>query len=64
MMSAKDEKHSLFATLWFTIAHYTIRPWPWILVALVALVIFPRSENPEVLQKQNPAMYQVAEKGF
>ena len=64
MMSAKDEKHSLFATLWFTIAHYTIRPWPWILVALVALVIFPRSENPEVLQKQNPAMYQVAEKVF
>ncbi|MEA1987324.1 MAG: sodium:solute symporter family protein [Candidatus Marinimicrobia bacterium] len=64
MMSAKDEKHSLFATLWFTIAHYAIRPWPWIIVALVALVIFPRSENPEVLQKQNPAMYQVAVKVF
>ena len=33
MLSAKDEKHSLFATLWFTIAHYTLRPWPWIIVA-------------------------------
>ncbi len=41
MMSAKDEKHSLFATLWFTIAHYAVRPWPWILVALVSLVMFP-----------------------
>ena len=41
MMSAKDEKHSLFATLWFTIAHYAVRPWPWILVALASLVMFP-----------------------
>lgn len=41
MMSAKDEKHSLFATLWFTVAHYAIRPWPWIIVALVSLVLYP-----------------------
>ena len=41
MMSAKDEKHSLFATLFFNVAHYCIRPWPWILVALVSLVLFP-----------------------
>ncbi len=41
MMSAKDEKHSLFATLWFTIAHYCIRPWPWILVGLSTLVLYP-----------------------
>jgi Na+/proline symporter len=38
IFSAKDEKHSLLATLWFNIAHYAIRPWPWILVALVAVV--------------------------
>ncbi len=37
---AKDEKHSLLATLWFNIAHYALRPWPWILVALVAVVRF------------------------
>lgn len=41
MMSAKDEKHALFATLWFTIAHYCLRPWPWIMVALVSLVLYP-----------------------
>lgn len=41
MMSAKDEKNSLLATLWFQIAHYAIRPWPWIIVALAALVMYP-----------------------
>ncbi|MGE5357699.1 MAG: sodium:solute symporter family protein [Bacteroidales bacterium] len=41
MMSARDERHSLFATLWFTIAHYCIRPWPWILVGLASLVLYP-----------------------
>ncbi len=41
MMSAKDEKHSLFATLWFTIAHYCIRPWPWIIVGLATMVLYP-----------------------
>jgi len=41
MMSAKDEKHSLFATLWFNVAHFAIRPWPWILVALCSLVLYP-----------------------
>lgn len=46
MMSAKDEKHSLFATLWFTMAHYCLRPWPWIIVALAALVLYPGLEDP------------------
>lgn len=41
MMSAKNESHALVATLWFNIAHYCLRPWPWIIVALVSLVIFP-----------------------
>jgi solute:Na+ symporter, SSS family len=45
IMSAKDEKHSLFATLWFTIAHYCLRPWPWIIVALVSLVLYPDLED-------------------
>jgi Na+/proline symporter len=58
MMSAKNEKHSLFATLWFTIAHYTIRPWPWIIVALSALVVLPRASSPEALRQENPALYQ------
>ncbi len=41
MMSAKDEKHSLFATLWFNVAHFAVRPWPWVIVALCSLVMFP-----------------------
>lgn len=41
MMSAKNEKHSLLATLFFQIAHYCIRPWPWILVGLAAIVLYP-----------------------
>jgi SSS family solute:Na+ symporter len=57
MMSAKDEKHSLFATLWFMIAHYALRPWPWILVALCALLILPRSQNPDMLKQENPALF-------
>ncbi|MBV8114937.1 MAG: hypothetical protein JO300_09360, partial [Silvibacterium sp.] len=40
MFSAKNEKHSLGATLWFNIAHYALRPWPWILTGLVALAVY------------------------
>ncbi|MDQ3021628.1 MAG: Na+:solute symporter [Bacteroidota bacterium] len=41
MMSAKDEKNSLFATLFFQIAHYCIRPWPWIIVGLCSIILYP-----------------------
>ncbi len=64
MMSAKNEKHSLFATLWFTIAHYTIRPWPWIVVALAALVLLPREQNPQIIEKQNPALFAKVEAAY
>src|SRR5438034_8735764 len=40
MFSAKDEKNSLGATLWFNIAHYALRPWPWVVTGLVALVVY------------------------
>ncbi|MCE2402057.1 Na+:solute symporter [Candidatus Poribacteria bacterium] len=46
MFSAQNERHSLLATLWFNIAHYTLRPWPWILVALVAMVVYPGLGDP------------------
>ena len=59
MLSAKNEKHSLLATLWFNIAHYTIRPWPWIIVALAAMVILPRANDTESIRKENPALYDV-----
>ena len=41
MLAAKDENNALGATLFFNIAHYALRPWPWIVVALASLVIFP-----------------------
>ena len=41
MMSTKNEKDAVFATLFFQIAHYCIRPWPWILVGLCSLVLYP-----------------------
>src|SRR2546427_276238 len=47
MLSAKDEKHSVLATLWFNIAHYAVRPWPWNLVALASLILFPGLADPE-----------------
>ena len=47
MLSTRDERQSLLATLWFNIAHYAVRPWPWILVALVASIQYPNLENPE-----------------
>jgi SSS family transporter len=47
MFSAKDEKNAVGGTLLFNILMYAVRPWPWILVALVAMVVFPNLEDPE-----------------
>lgn len=44
IFSAKDEKHSILATLWFNVAHYVLRPWPWIIVALVAVARYYNAE--------------------
>lgn len=41
MLSAKNEKNAVGATLLFNFAHYALRPWPWIIVALASLVIYP-----------------------
>jgi SSS family solute:Na+ symporter len=47
ILSAKDERHGLLATLWFNIAHYALRPWPWILVGFVGAIRYPGLANPE-----------------
>jgi SSS family transporter len=47
ILAAKDERHGLLATLWFQIAHYALRPWPWILVGFVAVIRYPGLLNPE-----------------
>ena len=56
MFSAKDEKNSLGATLWFNIAHYALRPWPWIITGLVALVVYSPNGgiHPSAAFAQNP----------
>ena len=41
MLSAKDEKNAIWATLLFNFMHYAVRPWPWILIALASIVVFP-----------------------
>ncbi|MBN4070544.1 Na+:solute symporter [Olleya sp. AH-315-F22] len=41
MLAAKDENHAIGATFFFNIMHYALRPWPWIIVALASLIIFP-----------------------
>ncbi|MCH7565146.1 MAG: Na+:solute symporter [Gemmatimonadetes bacterium] len=45
MLAAKNEKESLQATLWFNVAHYAIRPWPWIIVALASLLVYPSLDS-------------------
>ncbi len=46
IFSARTERDGVLATLWFNIAHYAIRPWPWILVALVSVVLYTDVDNP------------------
>jgi len=47
IFSAKNEKHGLLATLWFNVAHYALRPWPWILTALASLILYPQLVDKE-----------------
>jgi solute:Na+ symporter, SSS family len=47
IFSARDERQGLLSVLWFNIAHYALRPWPWILTALAAIVLYPGLAHPE-----------------
>ena len=56
MLAAKNEKHALGATLFFNIAHYALRPWPWIIVALCSIMVYPmatRSERAAIKQAES-----------
>ncbi len=44
MCSAKNERHALLGTAWFSLNHYIIRFWPWVLVALASLILYPTAE--------------------
>ncbi|MBN2241808.1 MAG: Na+:solute symporter [Acidobacteria bacterium] len=67
MLSAKDERHSLLATLWFNIAHYAVRPWPWILVALCSIILYPTLADKEsgfVMVVMDPGVFPTALRGL
>jgi len=53
MLAAKDENHAIGATFFFNVLHYALRPWPWILVALASLVVYPDLNS---LQEAFPAV--------
>src|SRR4249920_895839 len=67
IFSAKNERHGLFATLWFNIAHYALRPWPWILTALASLVLYPDLADKEagyIRTLMDPNVFPVYLRGF
>jgi SSS family solute:Na+ symporter len=47
IFSARDERHGLLSVLWFNVAHYAVRPWPWIITGLAVIVLHPGLEKPE-----------------
>lgn len=53
MLAAKDENHAIGATFFFNIMHYALRPWPWILVALASLAIYPFDSNTDMQNAKN-----------
>ena len=55
MFSAKDETHAVGATLLFNVAHYALRPWPWILIALASIVVFPELSDLQQAFPEIPA---------
>jgi SSS family solute:Na+ symporter len=67
IFSARNERHGLFATLWFNIAHYAVRPWPWILTALVSIVLYPTlvdKESGYVRTLMDPQVFPPALRGI
>jgi SSS family solute:Na+ symporter len=70
IFAARNERHGLLSVLWFNIAHYALRPWPWIFTALAAIVLYPNLEHPEtgymliVSQHVPPALRGIVIAGF
>ncbi len=67
IFSAKDERNGVLATLWFNIAHYALRPWPWILTALASLILYPTlvdKESGYIKTLLDPAVFPTYLRGF
>jgi Na+/proline symporter len=66
IFSARNERHGVYATLWFNLANYAVRPWPWILTALVSLVLYPTlvdKESGYVRTLMDPSVFPPALRG-
>jgi Na+/proline symporter len=67
IFSAKNERHGVLATLWFNVAHYALRPWPWILTALASIVLYPELKDKEqgyITTLMDPHIFPVYLRGF
>ncbi len=67
IFSAKDERHGVLATLWFNVAHYALRPWPWIVTALATIVLYPNlvdKESGYILTLMDPRIFPPYLRGF
>src|SRR5438132_4899796 len=67
IFSAKDERPGLPDTLWFNIAHYALRPWPWILTALASLILYPNlvdKESGYIMTLLDPNVFPTYLRGF
>jgi solute:Na+ symporter, SSS family len=67
IFSAKNERHGLLATLWFNVAHYALRPWPWILTALASLILYPNlvdKESGYIMTLMDPNVFPTYLRGF
>jgi solute:Na+ symporter, SSS family len=67
IFSAKNERHGVLATLWFNVAHYALRPWPWILTALASLVLYPDLKDKEsgyIMTLMDPHIFPTWMRGF
>ena len=67
IFAARNERHGMYATLWFQIAHYAVRPWPWILTALASIVLYPNlvdKESGYVLTLMDPQVFPPSLRGI
>ena len=67
IFSAKNERHGVLATLWFNVAHYALRPWPWVLTALASIVLYPELKDKEsgyIVTLMDPDIFPAYLRGF
>ena len=64
MAACRDERHAVLATLWYQIAHYCLRPWPWLIIAFAAMAIYPEVRQLAVDEQLRDTLQTKADAGF